>query len=158
MTGSRVEHSVVRRENTLVSVGLKGQDMRETGAAAIRLGAELRRLRLERGLSLRAMAKRVGMSAHSGLVDYERGNRIPPHDLLTSYLRELRPTDQKLVSLHRLAMSERADLRAGIAPEPPVSPIVVSPAPPRVLRVTATVLGHVARTLQGVAERITRLP
>ncbi|MBA8931178.1 hypothetical protein BC739_008425 [Kutzneria viridogrisea] len=39
-----------------------------------------------------------------------------------------------------------------------MSPIVVSPAPPRVLRVTATVLGHVARTLQGVAERITRLP
>src|SRR4051812_21206274 len=55
--------------------------------AARELGRALHRCRLERGLSLRALARLVGFAAHSGLVDYERGRRIPPEDLLSAYER-----------------------------------------------------------------------
>jgi transcriptional regulator with XRE-family HTH domain len=84
-----------------------------THTAAERLGDELLRLRLERGLSLRKMAKELGMTAHSGLVDYERGYRIPPNGLLAAYARALRVDDDRLTVLHRAAMAERARRRAG---------------------------------------------
>src|SRR5229473_2472697 len=42
-----------------------------------RLGAALRRAREGRGVSLRALAKRLCRS-HSSLVEYERGHRLAP--------------------------------------------------------------------------------
>jgi transcriptional regulator with XRE-family HTH domain len=41
-----------------------------------RLGYELRRAREGRGISLRALARRLCRS-HSTLVEYERGHRLP---------------------------------------------------------------------------------
>src|SRR6266566_604184 len=46
------------------------------------LGAELRRLRLELGISQRRLTQLIGLSAHSNLGDYERGRRIPPCDIV----------------------------------------------------------------------------
>jgi transcriptional regulator with XRE-family HTH domain len=44
-------------------------------SAAVLFGNELILLRLNKGISLRRLARAVGMTAHSGLVDYERGLR-----------------------------------------------------------------------------------
>lgn len=79
--------------------------------AAERLGRELGRLRLHNGLSLRKLARLVGMTAHSGLVDYERGTRIPPYDLFAALLSVLRPGDRHLTSLYQAAVAERAQRR-----------------------------------------------
>jgi transcriptional regulator with XRE-family HTH domain len=78
---------------------------------AASLGQELLRLRLERGLSLRKMARELGMTAHSGLVDYERGYRIPPDGLLASYAKVLHIEDDRLLVLHQAARAERARRR-----------------------------------------------
>ena len=87
-------------------------------SAAELLGRELFRLRQERGLSLRQMARALGMTAHSGLVDYERGYRIPPNGLMASYARALNPKDGRLLTLHRAALAERAQRRiAHVTPE-----------------------------------------
>ncbi|MEO3928831.1 tetratricopeptide repeat protein [Micromonosporaceae bacterium B7E4] len=51
------------------------------------LGEALYRCRRTAGLSLRTLARKLNMSAHSGLVDYERGKRLIPEDLLTRYER-----------------------------------------------------------------------
>lgn len=75
------------------------------------LGRELRRLRLHRELSLRKLTRLVGMTAHSGLVDYERGIRIPPHDLFNALLSVLHPGNGQLVSLYRAALAERTQQR-----------------------------------------------
>lgn len=71
-------------------------------------GRELLRLRLSRGLSLRRLARTVGMSAHSALVDYERGRRIPPADLMDALVRALRPDDDRLRVLYEAALAGRA--------------------------------------------------
>jgi tetratricopeptide (TPR) repeat protein len=47
-------------------------------------GTTLRRHRLEAGLSLRVLARRLGLSGHGGLVDYEFGRRLLPADLLSA--------------------------------------------------------------------------
>jgi transcriptional regulator with XRE-family HTH domain len=81
------------------------------------LGQELLRLRLERGLSLRKLARQLGMTAHSGLVDYERGIRIPPADLMTSYVQALQPDGNRLTQLYESAMAERAQQRTYPPPQ-----------------------------------------
>lgn len=75
------------------------------------LGQELLRLRLERGLSLRKLARQVGMTAHSGMVDYERGIRIPPPDLMSSYVQVLQPDGNYLTQLYEAALADRAQQR-----------------------------------------------
>lgn len=75
------------------------------------LGAELLRLRLLRGLSLRRLARLIGMTAHSGLVDYEHGLRIPPPDLMNALDRALRPPNDRLRALYRDAVGRRVDDR-----------------------------------------------
>ncbi|MEU0878281.1 helix-turn-helix domain-containing protein [Lentzea sp. NPDC005914] len=75
------------------------------------LGQELLRLRLERGLSLRKLARQLGMTAHSGMVDYERGIRIPPPDLMSTYVQVLRPDGNYLKQLYDAAMADRAQQR-----------------------------------------------
>ncbi|MFL6075483.1 MAG: ATP-binding protein [Mycobacteriales bacterium] len=93
-------------------------------AAVEELGAALYERRLARGLSLRVLARRLGMSGHSGLARYEKGDRIPPADLIRAYERVLGVTDGALVALRDRALAERASskVRALLGSErPPVA-------------------------------------
>lgn len=77
-------------------------------SCAQQLGAILRSSRLEQGLSLRTLAKRVGLSAHSGVAEYERGTRIPPADLIDAYERALALPSGYLMNMRQQIMRERA--------------------------------------------------
>lgn len=68
----------------------------------------LRQCRLDRGMSLRVLARRMGMSAHSGLADYEWGRRIPPEDLIAAYARVFDLPAGALHDLRARAFAERA--------------------------------------------------
>jgi transcriptional regulator with XRE-family HTH domain len=72
-------------------------------------GHILRRSRLREGLSLRAVAKRIGLSAHSGVAEYESGRRLPPEDLIATYERALSLPPGYLLDLRRQALRKRAD-------------------------------------------------
>lgn len=74
-----------------------------------RLGVELRRLRMSRGLSQRELARLVGLSSHSNFGDYERGTRIPPKGILTCCERVLGISPGTLEGLRQEALGERAD-------------------------------------------------
>jgi transcriptional regulator with XRE-family HTH domain len=71
------------------------------------LGLELRRLRLELGMSQRKLTQLLGLSAHSNLSDYERGRRIPPADIVNACERLLAAPPGYLEELRRLALRER---------------------------------------------------
>jgi transcriptional regulator with XRE-family HTH domain len=86
------------------------------------LGAELRRLRLEQGLSQRALTKIIGLSAHSNLGEYERGSRVPPMDIVTACERALATEPGYLQRLRRSALRERAREQAGATPSRPLRP------------------------------------
>jgi transcriptional regulator with XRE-family HTH domain len=75
-------------------------------------GAELRNLRVSRGLSLRALAQRSGLSGHGTLVDYEYGRRIPPEDLVLAWEKALDVRDDRLRTLRGRALAERAGREA----------------------------------------------
>ena len=98
-----------------------------------RLGAELRARRLARGMSLRALAKELGLSGHGTLVDYEYGRRIPPEDLLVGWERIFEVSDGALRNLREKALTERAGERAELLlREPPAPPRpVAGPEPER---------------------------
>ena len=81
------------------------------------LAAALRHHRLANGLSFRELARRLGMSAHSGLSDYEHGRRIPPADLVTSYERVFDVPAGSLKTLRDRAFQERAESRTVPAPD-----------------------------------------
>lgn len=72
-------------------------------------GHILRRSRLRQGLSLRAVAKSIGLSAHSGVAEYESGRRLPPEDLIASYERVLGLPPGYLLDLRRQVLHKRAD-------------------------------------------------
>lgn len=72
------------------------------------LGAELRRLRLELGISQRELTHRLGLSAHSNLGEYERGSRIPPRDIVLACERLFQVEPGYLEGLRALALRERA--------------------------------------------------
>lgn len=61
------------------------------------LGARVRRLRLERGLSLRSLAMRLGCD-HSLIVRWERGDREPAPQDLARLARVLRTTTDDLLT------------------------------------------------------------
>ena len=84
-----------------------GQELKaaELGPEA-RLGAALRRAREARGISLRALARRLYRS-HSTLVEYERGHRLAPLDVAQAYENELGIASGTLVALHERARLER---------------------------------------------------
>ncbi|HEV2375240.1 MAG TPA: helix-turn-helix transcriptional regulator [Streptosporangiaceae bacterium] len=82
------------------------------------LGAELRRLRLEEGISQRRLTHLIGLSAHSNLGDYERGERIPPADIVKECERLLTVEPGYLQRLRRLALKERARASLGSAGPP----------------------------------------
>lgn len=90
------------------------------------LGNVLRSSRLEQGLSLRALAKRVGLSAHSGVAEYERGTRIPPADLIDAYERALALPSGYLKNLRQQILRERARPRNSETIE--LSPVPDEPA------------------------------
>lgn len=77
-------------------------------SAAYRLGTELRLRRLELGISQRKLARLIGLSAHSNLGDYERGQRIPPGDIVDACEQLLSVEPDHLQRLRREALCERA--------------------------------------------------
>jgi tetratricopeptide (TPR) repeat protein/transcriptional regulator with XRE-family HTH domain len=96
--------------------------MRPPLTAAVRLGRELRRLRLERGLSQRGLVRALGLSAHSNLVQYELGRRIPPGDIVTACERLLGDTAGSLRRLRAEALAELARTGPGQAQPAPAPP------------------------------------
>ena len=70
-----------------------------------RLGAALRGAREERGLSLRSLA-RLMYRSHSNLVEYERGHRLAPLDVVQAYEVQLGIPEGKLVVLREAAYLE----------------------------------------------------
>src|SRR5437868_12061430 len=64
-----------------------------------RLGLALRRARESSGVSLRALARRLSRS-HSNLVEYERGHRLAPLDVVEAYEAELGIAPGTLAALH----------------------------------------------------------
>lgn len=123
------------------------------GDPATLLGRELLRLRTARGLSLRRLARLLGMTAHSGLVDYERGLRIPPRDLMSAYVRVLSPQDDRLLTVYRAALDNRAARR--LAAVRPLAP-VPSPGRPAMDPTTADrlLLAGFAQTLANIADQL----
>src|SRR6266566_4777983 len=67
-----------------------------------RLGIALRRAREGRGVSLRALARRLYRS-HSNLVEYERGHRLAPRDAVEAYEAELGVAPGTLVAIYEQA-------------------------------------------------------
>jgi transcriptional regulator with XRE-family HTH domain len=76
--------------------------------AVARLGIALRLRRLELGLSQRQLVRLLGLSAHSNLGDYERGERIPPGDIVDACEHLLAAEPGSFQSLRREALHERA--------------------------------------------------
>jgi tetratricopeptide (TPR) repeat protein len=70
-----------------------------------RLGAALRRARENRGISLRALARKLYRS-HSNLVEYERGHRLAPPDVVQAYEAELGLAPRTLAVLYERAQRE----------------------------------------------------
>ena len=86
-------------------------------AAVARLGVALRLRRLELGLSQRQLVRLLGLSAHSNLGDYERGERIPPGDIVDACEQLLAAEPGSFQSLRREALHERAHRLCGRDPE-----------------------------------------
>jgi transcriptional regulator with XRE-family HTH domain len=82
------------------------------GSYAEELGHVLRLSRLRQGLSLRTAAKRVGLSAHSAIAEYESGRRILPEDILCTYEQVLSLPAGYLQQLRQQALRERAECKA----------------------------------------------
>jgi transcriptional regulator with XRE-family HTH domain len=81
---------------------------------ARRLGAEMRSRRVAGGMSLRGLAKELGLSGHGTLVDYEYGRRIPPEDIVTGCERIFQISDGALRNLREKALAERASQQADL--------------------------------------------
>ena len=90
----------------------------------------LRRLRRAAGLSQRAMAAPLHLAAHSAIVDFEAGRRIPAADILTAYEQFFQLTPGTLLALRQRALAERADDETRPAPSPAAGP---DPRTPRQL-------------------------
>jgi transcriptional regulator with XRE-family HTH domain len=74
----------------------------------VRLAETLRRLRRSCGLSQRALAPLLHLSAHSAVADYESGRRIPAADVLRSYERHFAVPAGQLHDLRDQALIVRA--------------------------------------------------
>ena len=84
-------------------------DGREVEVAGLRpearVGLALRRAREDRGVSLRALARAL-QRAHSTLVEYERGHRLAPLDVVEAYESELGLGAGTLAAVHERARLE----------------------------------------------------
>ena len=99
--------------------------VRPARSAQRELGLALYRLRLERGLSLRALARRMDYSAHSVFVDVEKGLRLPSESLVNAYEKCFDLPAGSLLSLRQRALVERADELTdalGRTLDPPAAP------------------------------------
>jgi transcriptional regulator with XRE-family HTH domain len=76
----------------------------------VELGLVLYRCRLERGLSQRALARKLGLSAHSSLVDFEKGRRLPPEYLLVAYEHLFGLPEASLVQMRMRLLAARAEV------------------------------------------------
>lgn len=90
---------------------------------AAQLGRELRRLRLQGGMSQRRLVRALGLSAHSNLVQYELGRRIPPGDIIVACERIFGEAARSLRQLHAEALAEHAAI-----PRPPHAEALTVPA------------------------------
>ncbi|MFE4858687.1 helix-turn-helix domain-containing protein [Streptomyces sp. NPDC056670] len=97
--------------------------------AAGELARLLRRRRIETGQSMRVLARRVGLSAHSPISDYEQGRRLPPPDLDGALEAALEIPGGTLARLRREALAERATALLAHTPGPPPEPRRAGPVP-----------------------------
>jgi transcriptional regulator with XRE-family HTH domain len=101
------------------------------GFDAQNFGHLLRLSRLREGLSLRAVAKRIGLSAHSGVAEYESGRRLPPENLIAPYERALNLPPGYLLDLRRQALRTRANrtmaASQAVTGNPPVTIAAIEP-------------------------------
>ena len=104
--------------------------VRRENESARLLGAELRSARVARGLSLRSLAKNLGLNGHGNLVDYEYGRRIPPEDLLAVWECALGVRDNHFRDLRAKALAERADRQASVLLDAPPEPAPEPESPP----------------------------
>lgn len=118
--------------------------------AARLLGAELRSARVARGLSLRTLARNLGLGGHGNLVDYEYGRRIPPEDLLMAWERVLGVRDNHLRDLRAKALAERGDRQASVLLDAPPEPEPPAKEPPWRRLVLVAVIIVLAATTFGV--------
>jgi tetratricopeptide (TPR) repeat protein/transcriptional regulator with XRE-family HTH domain len=81
-------------------------------AAGAALALTLRRLRRERDLSMREMARPLSLAAHSAVADFESGRRLPAPDILAAYERYFSLSPGSLLALRRKALAERAEEEA----------------------------------------------
>lgn len=77
--------------------------------SAWRLGLVIRRARMSQALSQRQLAAAVGLGAHSGISDFERGRRIPCGDIMSELERVLADDAAALRHHYQRALRERAD-------------------------------------------------
>ncbi|MET8850142.1 helix-turn-helix transcriptional regulator [Amycolatopsis sp. NPDC004625] len=116
------------------------------------LGARIREARMARGLSLRAVARQVGLAGHGTLVDYEHGRRIPPDDLVAALERVLGIDDGSLRDLRARALAERA-ARASTALLAPRAPAERPRPRRRLLAVSGVVVALAAIAIGWPASR-----
>lgn len=118
------------------------------------LGAELRRLRKGRGLSQRALAQRLGYSAHSAIADYETGRRVPANDVLVGYERLFRLPPGSLQQRRAAVLSELADEQSAPgAAEAAIAEALASGAPGAVAAIAA--IGEaIARIIPAAGEAV----
>jgi transcriptional regulator with XRE-family HTH domain len=114
-----------------VSGASPGREQDE-GPARGDLPHRLHQLRVQQGLTLRQMAAVLGLSAHSGVADFEAGRRIPHNDIVVSYERYFSLADKELQRLRQQALAARGQSRAsaGEAAPPGVRPGTQSPLSP----------------------------
>src|SRR5207244_12922567 len=72
---------------------------------AARLGSALRRIRTERGMPVLALGRQLFRS-HSTLVEYERGHRLAPLEIVQAYESEFGVASGTLVDLYEAAKQQ----------------------------------------------------
>jgi transcriptional regulator with XRE-family HTH domain len=105
-SGNDDQHLEGRRHATLLTMSERGESTRGSEGSALltRVGAEVRRLRLERGLTQRELADRSGV-VQQNLSLYERGQAEPR---LSTLERLLDALDAEIVVVPRRQPRERA--------------------------------------------------
>ncbi len=78
-------------------------------SASVRLGLEIRRYRMLRGVSQRQLTQGLGLSARSNLSDYELGRRTPPRDIVVACESLLETPSGYLLRWYWEALAQRAD-------------------------------------------------
>jgi transcriptional regulator with XRE-family HTH domain len=114
-------------------------------SASVTLGLTLRRQRLSRGWSLRVVAQKIGFSSHTSLIDYEKGRRIPPSDLLEAFEKALEFPPGHLPSLRAAALFERANRLCIETPSPP------SPPQSRLTKIFSIIIGLARHSIHPTA-------